>query len=404
MRRTESSRRGVQQMRLRILSLALAAVAALVVIAAPAGAAEKGTITGQVVRGDSDRGQRGLRVVLTRASEQGGEPEVMRTRTDRRGEFRFSKLPTGDEYLYTLTANYRQGYYGGAVRLPSETAEAPVVDTTLRVWPPTDDPDVIVVERDAIFLSLERGGLDVIESVAVVNNSRRAYIGRGGGEQRPRPSLGFSVPDGAELSDFPLVDSSIDVPGPMASDFGFSIAAAIPPGESDFTYAYRIRGTAGIFDINRAALYPTLNTIVHSEPPLSLRSNRLETDGRVTVGDKTYERWATTEAIEGGERLQVQATAQAEGAGLNMGIGIAAVLGVGLIGFAFVRRRAPRPVAAMTAYGGHPVAETRDHLLSLIAALDLRYRAGDISEEEWTQRRAELKEKLTNLPHPEPAP
>jgi hypothetical protein len=390
-------------MRKRILSFALAAVAAVPLLAAPAGAAEKGTITGQVLRGDSDQGQPRVRVVLTQASEEGGDPEVMRTKTDRRGRFRFNKLPTGDEYLYTLTANFRQGYYGGAVRLPSDTAEPPVIDTTLRVWPPTDDPDVIVLKRDALFLSLSRGGVDIIESVIVVNNSNRAYIGRGGGDQRPRPSLGFSVPNGAELPNFPLVDSSIDVPGPIESDFGFSITAAVPPGESTFTYAYRIPGTAGIFDINRAALYPTLNTLVHAEPPLSLRSNRLEPDGRVTVGEKNYERWATTETIAGGDRLQVQATAEAGGAGLNLGVALAAVLAVGLVGFAFARRRAPRPAEGMSAYGGHPVAETREHLLSLIAALDLRYRAGDISEEQWAERRAELKERLANLPEPEPA-
>jgi len=391
-------------MRPRILSFALAILAALPLIAGPAGAAERGTITGRVVKGDSDRSERGARVVLTRAGEQGGEPEVMRTTTDRRGEFEFDKLPTGDEYLYTLTVNFRQGYYGGAVRLPSDTAEPPVVDTTLRVWPPTDDPDVIVIERDAMFLSQSERGVDVIESVIVINNSNRAYIGRGGGDQGPRPTLGFSVPDGAVLPDFPLVDSSIDVPGATESDFGLAITAAVPPGESTFTYAYTIPGSAGIYDINRAALYPTLNLLVHAEPPLTIRSNRLVPGERVTVGDRTYERWSTTETIDGGDRLQVQATAQAEGGGLNLGIGIAAVLAVGLVAVAFVRRRAPRPADAMGAYGGHPVPETRDHLLSLIAALDLRYRAGDISEEEWSKRRAELKERLASLAQPEPAP
>ncbi|HZA40500.1 MAG TPA: hypothetical protein VFA00_07735 [Actinomycetota bacterium] len=390
-------------MRSRILKFALAAVAALPLIAGPVEAAEKGTITGEVLRGDSDRGVRGVRVVLTQASEQGSEPKVKRTTTDRRGRFEFDKLPTGDEYLYTLTANFRQGYYGGAVRLPSDTAEPPVVDTTLRVWPPTDDPDVIVVERDAMFLSLSDRGVDVIESVIVINNSNRAYIGRGGGgDEGPRPTLGFSVPDGAELPDFPLVDSSIDVPGATESDFGLAITAAVPPGESTFTYTYTIPGSAGIFDINRAALYPTLNMLVHAEPPLTIRSNRLVPDERVRIGDRTYERWATTDTIEGGDRLQVQATAEAEGGGLNIGIGIAAVLAVGLVGFAFMRRRGPRPVEGLTAYGGHPVAETRDHLLSLIAALDLRYRAGDISEQEWSKRRAELKERLANLAQPEP--
>lgn len=396
-------------MRPRVLIPVLAVASALAVpplalSASPAAAAQRGSITGEVLRGDSDRGVAGVRVVLTQASREGDDPKVMRTRTDRRGEFTFTRLPTGEEFLYTITAQFRKGYYGGAVELPSDTTEPPVIDTTLRVWPSTDDPDVIAIERDAMFLSLSEGGLDVIESVIVVNNSNRAYIGRGGGNQSPRPTLGFPVPNGAELPDFPLVDSSISVPGAIESDFGLSITAAVPPGESNFTYTYRIPGTAGIFDINRAALYPTLNTLVHAEPPLTLRSNRLELDGEVTVADREYERWATTEPLEGGDRLQVQATAQAEGAGLSVGIGIAAALGLGLIGFTLMRRRAPRAPEGMTAYGGHPVPETRDHLLSLIAALDLRHRAGDISEEEWGRRRAELKERLSNLPQPEPTP
>jgi hypothetical protein len=389
-------------MRTRVIGLIAGFVLASGALATPAVAADVGTIRGRVVNGRNDKAIVRTQVVLTQSSESGARPEILRTRTDGRGNFEFADLPTGDEILYTLTARFDGGYYGGAVRLPSDTSRRPVIETTLRVWPTIDDPAVIVLQRDAMFLSVSENGLDVIESVTVVNNSNRAYIGRGGSNDGPRSSLGFAVPDNAELPQFPLIDSTIDIPGPMPSDFGFAITAAIPPGESRFTFAYRIPGSAGNYTIARAALYPTLNTLVHAEPPLSLSSNRLVRNGSVTIDDTTYDLWTSTQTTESGDTLQISATAEADGIGLGLGIAAAAVLIVGLIAVAFFRARRPPLPRGTHTYGGHPVPETREHLLSLIAALDLRYNGGDITEEEWTTRRAELKRRLNELQAPEP--
>jgi hypothetical protein len=370
-----------------------------------ASAAPSGTIEGRVLNGNGDRPQARVDVVLTGARPDGSDQIVRRTTTDKKGRFEFNRVPTGGR-VYALDARFDGGLFaGGAIELPAGTDKRPVVKTTLRVWATTSDPDAILIRRNNIFLSPGEGALDVIESFTVANLSRRAYIGRRASRQPggPRATLGLALPPGAERSGVQVVDSSIDVPRLIPTDFGVAITAAVPPGETIITVAYRVPGNAGVYDFAKTALYPVLNTSVHAPEPLTIESNRLVDNGEVTVGDTRYARWSTTAALEPGDQLQVAAVAEADGSpGLVIGVVIAAVLAIGLLLWALLRRRAPAPI--VTTAGAHPVPETREHLLSLIAALDVRYRAGDVTEEEWARRRAELKDQLAELQTPEPAP
>jgi hypothetical protein len=368
-------------------------------------AAPSGTVEGRVLNGAGGKAESGVEVVLTGARPDGTDQIVRTAKTDKDGRFEFRNVPTGNRF-YAVDASFDGGFFaGGAVELPAGTVKRPVVKTTLRVWETISDPNAILIRRNDIFLSTGKQALDVVESVTVVNTSTRAYIGRAPrkGSPEPRPTLGLDLPTGADRSAVQILDSTIDVPGLTPTDSGVGITAAIPPGETLITFAYRLPGSAGVYDFAKTALYPVLNTSVHARDPLTIRSNRLVDNGEVTVGGTRYRRWSTTEALDAGDQLQVAAVAEAGASpGLVAGVVIAAVLAIGLLLWAFIRRRRPEP--AVRTAGAHPVAETREHLLSLIAALDLRHRAGDVSEEEWTRRRAELKQELAELQTPEPAP
>jgi hypothetical protein len=368
-------------------------------------AAPSGTIEGRVLNGAGDKPEPGVEVVLTGARPSGSDQIVRRAKTDQKGRFEFKNVPTGKR-IYAVDASFDGGFFaGGAIELPAGTAKRPVVKTTLRVWDTISDPNAILIRRNDIFLSTGKQAVDVVESVTVVNTSRRAYIGRAPPKRsaEPRPTLGLDLPSGADRSAVQILDSSIDVPGLTPTDFGIGITAAVPPGETLITFAYRLPGSAGVYDFAKTALYPILNTSVHAADPLTIRSNRLVDNGEVTVGGTRYRRWSTTEALDPGDQLQVAAVAEARSSpGLGAGIVIAAVLAVGLLLWAFIRRRRPGP--AVKTAGTHPVPETREHLVSLIAALDLRHRAGDVSEEEWARRRAELKQQLAELQTAEPTP
>ncbi|HEX2294983.1 MAG TPA: carboxypeptidase-like regulatory domain-containing protein, partial [Actinomycetota bacterium] len=156
------------------------AVALVLALAPPAGAAEKGTIRGRVLNETTGEAQPGVRVTLTTARDDGSEPRRITKTTDDRGRYVFAGLATGDDRYYAVDARFDGGHFaGGVVRLPEDTSRPPVVDSTLRVWETTTDPAAIVIRRDSIFVVPSDGGVGVIEAVVVANIADQAYIGRG---------------------------------------------------------------------------------------------------------------------------------------------------------------------------------------------------------------------------------
>src|SRR5918996_5028552 len=355
----------------------------------PARAQGTGVIRGVVVKGTGDEPARGVEVVVTSARADGDDELVRRTRSDHEGRYVFRRLPVEDGRFFGLDAIYEGGMFaGGAVELTSDGE----VETTLRVWPTIADPAAIIVRRDNVFLSTGEGGLDVIESTTVVNTSREAYIGRapGRGDPESQPTLGFALPEGAADGGVRIVDSTIDVPGLVETDFGFATTVALPPGEHRFTFAYRLPGAAGAYDFSRVALYPVLKTTVYASDPLQVRSNRLDEVGTEEIGDTDYRLFSTTDVIDPGDRLQISATAEAGGSsGLTLGIVLAGLLAGGLIAVAVLRRGGARAPA--------PREPSRDELVREIAELDIRPDAGEIHDREWVERRGSLRRDLEEM-------
>ncbi|MDQ3982663.1 MAG: carboxypeptidase-like regulatory domain-containing protein, partial [Actinomycetota bacterium] len=211
----------------RYLRAGVGVALALCAVAAPAAAAAGGTIRGRVINESTGRPQPGVRVTVTTALEDGSEAAEYTAVTDERGRYVFTDLKTGEDRFYAVDARFRRGTFaGGVVTIPSDTVRAPVIDTTLRVWDTTTDPTAIVIRRDSIFVVPSDEGIGVIEAVQVTNIADDAYIGRGralGAERYGEvASLGFPVPEGAELPAAPIVDSDIDIPSIVGTSFGFA--------------------------------------------------------------------------------------------------------------------------------------------------------------------------------------
>jgi hypothetical protein len=368
----------------------------LLTVATSVGAAEKGAIRGRVLEGRSEKPKSDVTVELIGVRSDGSGRIRMTTTTDRLGRYRFPDLPIDKDRVYALDAHFEGGLFaGGAVTLTSKRS---VFDTTLRVWPTTTDSNVIVIQHNNLFVSPTREGLDILESVKVANTSNKAYIGRGAEASDNTASLGFALPDGAEQNGVQITSSDLDVPELKPMDFGFAITAAIPPGEYLITFAYRLPGSSADYDLSRTALYPVLSTTVHATEPLEVVGAGLEPKDEVTIEGRRYRRWSTTDVLDPGQTLQVQATAQADGdTGLKVGVGAAVLLGAGLFGWLLVRNSRVRAQPAGRRFGPHPLPESREHVLSLIAALDLRHRAGDVADDEYRRKRAELKQLLAEL-------
>ena len=244
-----------------------------------------------------------------------------------------------------------------------------------------------------MFAVLGESGIRIIESVTIVNQTDRAYVGRGAGmtgEDRA-PSLGFSLPVDCNATAISIVDSDLDVPQVVCTDFGFGVTTAIPPGEARTTFSYDIPGDTGTFNLSRTALYDIAEMSVFVSDPLVLDSNRLVERGDVTLAGKTYRRWTTRNPIDPGDSVQVIATAQADlSAGLIAGMGGTLLVIVALVFWAF-RRRTRKKVADPL-----PDPERDDDLVRAIAELDIAYEKGELSEQEWRASRSALKERVTS--------
>jgi hypothetical protein len=355
-------------------------------------ASERGAIRGRVVNRTTGRPEPRVRVLLWTGRRDGGSPRSRSTLTDRRGRFGFDGLRTGEGRVYAIDARHDGGLFAGrALTLPAGTSRPPVVATTVGVWDTTSDPGAVVIERDAVFVIPERGGAAAIHSVSVVNPTERAYVGRAARGAGPGPTIAFSLPAGAETEGLRIVSSDLDVPDLVARPDlgGFAVTVAIPPGETSFTFTYPLASSAGGIDLSRRALYPVSDLDVFAASPLEVSSDDLEHRGKVTIEGRTYERWAARGALDAGDAVQALARAPARlrplwvtaAALLLIAAGGAAVLGL--------RRRKPVPSAERT-------GNRRRDLVDAIAELDLRRRSGDIAEEDWARRRAQLKSRLSD--------
>lgn len=361
-------------------------------------AAETGTIKGRVLNVTTGEPQDGVEVTLTSGgSGESLASEVATTGPD--GGYRFEDLPAGEDIVYALDASHGGGLFAGrAISIPDDTARRPVIDTTLRVWDTTDDPTSILIESDVMFLvPNEEGTVGVIEAVTILNRSEdQAYIGRSLGEdEESRTSLGFALPNGGRENEVSILESDLSVPQLLRKEYGFGITTAIPPGEHKFTFSYELDGNAGTFDLSRDTLYPTVEAQFFAQSPLELEGLLIEKDEEVSIEGASYTKYRTTGGLDGGDPQQILAVAEA-GVSPALLAGMAGALAlVAALGFIPVWRSRKNRERA----GGAPPPpeDPRDALLKRIAELDARHDNGELDYDEWSSRRAAMKEELVAM-------
>ncbi len=376
----------------------LGAGAILVAPGKAAAGGGSGTLTGVVVNVATGRPQAGVRLILTGGSPAGDSPGLTRRAvTGKRGTYRFGGLPTGEESIFALDARYDGGLFAGRAITIAERGS--VITSRLKVWETTTDPSVVEVVRDALFLVPDDDGVGVVESVVVANSSDEAYAGRGasipsGAGAGDGPSLGYSLPAAADKTSLAIVESDLDLPQLLDSQFGFSITSAIPPGETRTTFSYRITGSGGAYDLSKTALYPTEDMYVYASEPLELEGNRLTAGGRERIGGRSYRAWTLEGGLDAGEVAQVNVTARASVLpGFAWGVAaVIAAVGAGMT-VALARSRRGSHAARRRAPAGKS-PRPRDDLVAAIAELDIRRRNDVVTEDEWRAERAALKATL----------
>jgi mono/diheme cytochrome c family protein len=310
------------------------------------------------------------------------------------GNYRFNDVPWFEGRLYFITVDYAGMVFTSdfsSVEPGQTTLDLPVV-----LYETTSSNDNLLVDRLHIFF--EYTSQDVVRVVMlflVSNSGDEAVIP----VAEDLPAIHYPLPEEARN----LIFEEQVTPGRFVSTpDGFGDLRAVLPHSSDYQliFAYELPYTNRLdfvqpFDLDVAAIGVFV-------PSGDIRLNGLDVSPQTAepFGGVTYDQYELP-GVSAGEELilhlrgrhpagSVGGGSFSLGAGTDILVGgLVFVLALAAIVY-YLRRESPGEIAL-------DPAEERARLLDAIIALDERYDAGQISSNEHSRRRAELKAALARL-------
>jgi mono/diheme cytochrome c family protein len=317
------------------------------------------------------------------------------------GSFTFTNVEMPEGRAFIASLEYQQTVYTSDVVV----AEANVTDLALLipVYASTTDSAVLSVDRLHIFLEyIEPDTLRVIELAIISNSSERTLVAAEAGQ----PVITFPLPEGATNLQFEsgaLGERFVQTPN------GFGDTLAVRPGAS-------IHQVVFAFDLpyqKKLALKQPLDLPVEAvvlmtpKNSLDIQSDQLQSGEDQTVQGSTYASF-NSGRIEKGQSLSLTVSgrpksspAVVSGSRTQLLVGLGAFgLVLIILGIWLFRRNQIRN-------GGEDASEDdleasrdaspddADTLMDAIITLDDLYQAGELPEEAYRARRAQLKEKLS---------
>lgn len=255
----------------------------------------------------------------------------------------------------------------------------------------------ISVSLDTVtLLSGEKGVIEVLQLIRVVNSDDRPFLGEPATNGMARTVFRLPFPEGA----FEIAPSDRSNPHAMSEGpAGIVTTAPLPPGESLISYIYKVRPARTGWALRRPIEYPTGKIDLLLGPELEMdsapgfalaerkRLGRVEykrfrggpfTPGSVLTADVSFGRQSTSDLWF--------AFASAAAA--------VAIIGLGVSLLVRRRRRANHPPGDPEDLS--PPAD-RENLVLRIAELDEEFDAGSLAEGTYRTKRRALKDKLAKL-------
>jgi hypothetical protein len=358
------------------------------------GVAEAGVVEGTVANGTADGTPIGMLELTLRSYPPEGDVTSMTTIAGEDGAFRFTGVSTDHQLVHQVEAEFQGTTYFSQPITFVEGQELEPID--MMVYDTTSDSSAISLGLAHTIITEDESGLEVQEVSVFVNSGDRTYVGPEdesvGGE---RPTVRFSLPSGA-------TDVRIDpgVPGmPFSTEYGFIHTMPVRPGETTFSYSYRINTEVAGYTFNRYSFYPT------TQYSMMIQTDTLDAEAEgLTVGppsDMNGLRFLVLSGQGLAADQAVSATLIAPASGLSPAIWVvlALVLVGGVAGLTYSRRRqragaeAPETVAEEPAAAGDDV----EAMLAEIARLDDEFENGGLDEKTYRQQRDATKARLADI-------
>lgn len=351
-------------------------------------------IKGSVTNLTGSEGTAGLEVMLHILDEQ---QQVMTatTTTDASGNFVFEGVEFVPGQSYLTTVKFQNVTYGSELLQARE--EQSSLELPIEVYESTTDTSGLVVDRLHYFIeALTEDRLRVVELYIISNPSTKTVAAPALGQ----PVLTFSLPPGAENLQF-----QDGVLGgrylPTADGFGDQMPVRPGQGEYQVLYSYELPYDGKLEITRKMGLNIGALVILIPEDGIKLRGETIQDAGVREVQGVSYHLY-NGQAMTAGQELTLTISGRpgnsaslVGGSSNNLVIGLL-VFGAVLIGAGvwLYRRNKPVEIETEELEAEPPVGESPETIMDAILALDDLYQEGQLAEDVYRQRRAELKEQL----------
>jgi hypothetical protein len=375
-----------------------------------------GRISGQLRDGSNHNAPLAGQTVTLQMAQSGNAQDLATSTTDAHGTFSFSNLATDKTINYAAYIRYQGAQYvSDLITLDGK----PVQQVDLTVYQATTSTANIAVVDATVLLSepdTHKGTFSVSEIFVFKNLDTHAFVGSLDASKGKPNALFFSLPHGARNV---KLSNGFDGYKEIQVDRGFASDAALPPGDSEFSFAFDVPYSSGVYDFSYVAMYPTVSLSFLVPPDMHANSGLLTSQGVITANQHPYRLFkaskllANQEVHVGLEGLPAPTTASIP-SHLNAGniwLIVALLLMLAVLGVTWLLYRSQRlRVAAkeqkrattgtgkqVTARAKKRASDRREELLAELLELDNAFESGGLTKAVYQERRAKKKAQLRAL-------
>lgn len=321
----------------------------------------------------------------------------------------FNAVPKPAGRAFLAGVDYQNMTIGSDVAVV-EDATTPLT-LTVTIFETTTDQSDLVVDRMHVFFDFsDPEQVQVVEVFVISNPTNQAVVAA----EEGGPVVSFPLPEGAtnlQFQDGSLGDRYLETPD------GFADTQSVRPGTGEYQviFAYNLPYKRKL-ELSLPMSLPVDSAVVMlPEVGVKVQSDQLQEGGEKDVQGTTYLMYSGG-GLSADNPLVMELTGRAKGSSTNLLTGAenrtSLLIGLGAFGLALIL------VGVWLFRKNHTTGENDedeededgdleedsgdlpndpDSLMDAIIALDDLYKAGELPEEGYQQRRAELKEKLNQV-------
>jgi hypothetical protein len=384
--------------------------------------ANTGRIYGQLLDGTNKNAPLAGKKVTLQVAQGNLGIDLATVTTDAHGNYSFPNLSTDKSTSYSVYFSYEGAQYNSPL---TNLATKPVQHVNLTVYEATTSMAKIAVVQATILLhpaDAKNGVVPVSELIIFRNLGNLTYVGslNASANQGMPNALRFSLPHTANN-----LSLSAGFNGYQSAQVssGFATNAAVPPGDSQFSFTFNMPYTDSSYDFDYLVNYPTVRLTIMVPVDIHASSDTLQSLGPITAYQQEYDLFAANALrnvdvhvqLEGLPVTDLPASSPSSSSSPNSSL---LWLLVGLLAMASIlyltwflyrsRRRltsAPIPTKkkgkqakqAQRNVPHSPAFAEEQALLEELLELDKSYEAGTLKKAEYQEQRAKLKAQLHAL-------